>query len=284
MRNKIVLITGAGSGFGRESAFLLAKQGYEVIATTETVAQIQSLRDAAKKEGLDIRVEKLDIADENDRLMAAEWDIDILLNNAGISEGGAVVDLPEDKLRHQFEVNVFGTILLTQHIARRFIEKKSGKIVFVSSVAGITTDPFAGAYSASKHALEAFAEALNKELQEFGIQIATVNPGPILTGFNDRMFEAWKHWWPEDKQDTVFDYENIAFPHEQYQPQQVSELIVKVVTGEIDTYRNIAPPELTEDTKKQMDEVWSRKVHQQAERDPLVQTAYEMEPETPNGK
>ncbi|QKJ86257.1 Short-chain dehydrogenase [Paramixta manurensis] len=284
MDNKIVLITGAGSGFGKESAFLLARQGYEVIATTETVAQIQSLKDEAKKEGLDIRVEKLNITDENDRLLAAEWDIDILLNNAGISEGGAVVDLPEDKLRSQFEVNVFGTILLTQHIVRRFIEKKRGKIVFVSSVAGITTDPFTGAYSASKHALEAFAEALNKEVHEFGVQVATVNPGPILTGFNDRMFEAWKHWWVEDKYHTVFDYEKISFPHEQYHPRQVSELIVKVVTGEVDTYRNVVPAEIIADTKKQMDEVWNRKVHQQAERDPLVQKSYEIAPETPNGK
>ncbi len=284
MPQKTVLITGAGSGFGKESALLLAKAGYQVIAATETVAQIQPLKETARQQGLELRVEKLDITDENDRLLAASWPVDILLNNAGISEGGAVVDLPEEKLRRQFEVNVFGSILLTQLFARQFIDRKEGKIVFVSSVAGITTDPFAGAYSASKHALEAFAEALHKELSEFGVQVATVNPGPILTGFNDRMFEAWQHWWPEDKEDTVFDYSEIAFPHEQYQPHQVSELIVKVVTGEETHYRNVVPQEITEDTRHQMDEIWERKVTDRAERDPLVQKAYELRPETPNGK
>ncbi|MBT0717986.1 SDR family oxidoreductase [Rosenbergiella epipactidis] len=284
MSKKTVLITGAGSGFGRESAFLLAKQGYDVIATTEIVAQIQPLKNEASSLGLTLQVEKLDISDENDRLRAAQWSIDVLVNNAGISEGGAVVDLPEDKLRRQFEVNVFGTILLTQHFARQFIEKKQGKIVFISSVAGITTDPFAGAYSASKHALEGFAEALNSELQEFGVQVATVNPGPILTGFNDRMFEAWTHWWPEDKIDTVFDYEEIAFPHEQFHPFQVSDVIARVVSGEISQYRNVVPAEIIEGTQQQMKEVWTREVTTEASRHPLVQKAYEIDPETPNGR
>lgn len=284
MEAQTVLITGAGTGFGKESAFLLAKAGYRVIATTEAVAQIQTLKTEAKEAGLDIQFRKLDITDENDRLQAAEWDIDILLNNAGISEGGAVVDLPEDKLRRQFEVNVFGTVLLTQLFARQFIEKRKGKIVIVSSVAGITTDPFAGAYSASKHALEAFAEALHIELSEFGVQVATVNPGPILTGFNDRMFEAWEHWWPEDKADTVFDYSKLAFPHEQYQPTQVSELIVRVVTGEETHFRNVVPQEIISGTRQQMDEKWDRKITEKAERNPLVQTAYDIAPETPNGK
>ncbi len=284
MTTKTVLITGAGSGFGKESSFLLAKKGYDVIATTEIVAQIQPLKHEADALGLNIRVEKLDITDENDRLRAAQWPIDILVNNAGISEGGAVVDLPEDKLRRQFEVNVFGTILLTQFFARQFIEKRQGKIVFISSVAGITTDPFAGAYSASKHALEGFAEALNKELQEFGVQVATVNPGPILTGFNDRMFEAWQHWYLEDQEDTVFDYPEIAFPHEQFHPFQVSELIAKVVAGEITTYRNVVPEELVEGTRQQMDEVWTRKITEGAERHPLVEKAYDIDPETPNGR
>ncbi|OUY08569.1 SDR family oxidoreductase [Acinetobacter populi] len=282
--DKTILITGAGSGFGQAVSFKLAQLGYRVIATVEAVAQIQPLKQAAKAHNLELVIEKLDITSEADRELAANWEIDILVNNAGISEGGAVVDLPEYILRQQFEVNVFGTILLTQQFARQFAQRKSGKIVFISSVAGLTTDPFTGAYSASKHALEAFAEALNKELHEFNVQISTVNPGPILTGFNDRMFEGWKHWFPEDQQDTLFDYDQLAFPHKQYDPEQVSDLIVKVVSNEILTYRNIVPQEIAADTKKQMDEVWERTIHQQAKRDPLVQAAYDLEPETPNGK
>lgn len=282
--NKKVLITGAGTGFGKAVAFKLAALNYQVIATVEAVAQIQTLKDEAKQKGLDIQFEKLDITSESDREFAENFDIDILINNAGISEGGAVVDIPEEHIRQQFEINVFGTILLTQKFARQFIKKKEGKIVFISSVAGLTTDPFTGAYSASKHAIEAFAEALNKELHEFNVKVCTVNPGPILTGFNDRMFETWKHWYPEDQINTVFDYQKIAFPHEQYQPDQVSDLIVKVVTEEIKTYRNLVPKEIEADTKKQMKEKWDRLIHSDTKRDPLVEDAYKLKPETPNGK
>lgn len=281
---KTFLITGAGTGFGRDVSFILARQGHEVIATVEAVAQIHDLREKARAEDLPIRVEKLDITDENDRLRATEWDIDVLVNNAGISEGGSLIDLPEEQLRRQFEVNVFGTLLLTQFFARDFADRKSGKIVFISSVAGLTTDPFAGAYSATKHAIEAFAEALNKELQEFGVQVATVNPGPILTGFNDRMFEAPSYWHPIESENAVFDYDQLAFPHEQYDPAQVSELIAKVATGEIDTYRNLAPPEIEPDARKQMEEVWDRKVNGAPKRNTLVQKAYDIAPATPNGK
>lgn len=282
--SKKILITGAGSGFGKSVAFKLAELGYEVIATVEAVAQIQTLKDEAHQQGLNIQFEKLDITNDIDREFISNFEIDILLNNAGISEGGAVVDIPEYRLREQFEVNVFGTILLTQKFAKQFVERKSGKIIFISSVAGLTTDPFTGAYSASKHAIEAFAEALNKELHEYNVKIATVNPGPILTGFNDRMFETWKHWYPEDQANTVFNYSQLAFPHKQYDPEQVSDIIVKVVTEEQKTYHNLAPKEIEADAKKQMAEKWDRLIHTDAKRDPLVEDAYTLEPETPNGK
>ncbi|WP_130803901.1 SDR family oxidoreductase [Acinetobacter ihumii] len=282
--SKKILITGAGTGFGKATAFKLAKLGYQVIATVEAVAQIYALEQEAQQQGLSIQVEKLDITDDLDREFIANFDIDILLNNAGISEGGAVVDIPEYRLREQFEVNVFGTILLTQKFAKKFAKRQSGKIIFISSVAGLTTDPFTGAYSASKHAIEAFAEALNKELHEYNVKIATVNPGPILTGFNDRMFETWKHWYPEDQADALFDYSQLSFPHQQYEPDQVSDIIVDVVTEQQKTYRNLAPKEIEADTKKQMHEKWDRLIHSDAQRDPLVEDAYELEPETPNGK
>lgn len=282
--SKTVLITGAGSGFGKETAFLLAKQGCKVIATTEIAAQIQPLINEAQALCLDIQVEKLNICSDTDRRRAAQWSIDVLVNNAGIAEGGAVVDLPEARLRNQFDVNVFGTVLMTQLFARQFIEKKQGKIVFISSVAGLITDPFAGAYSASKHALEAFAEALHKELQEFGVQVATVNPGPILTGFNDRMLETWQYWLPEQRQQAQFDYSTIAFPHEQFHPFQVSELITRVVTGKVSQYRNVVPDEIIEKVRQQRDEVWQRQLMDDAKRHPLVQTAYDIDPATPNGR
>jgi len=281
---KTILMTGAGAGFGREASFMLARQGHDVIATVQSVGEIHGLKTAAEAEGLKLRVEKLDITDEVDRLRAFQWDIDVLVNNAAISEAGAVMDLPEDIMRRQFEVNVFATVLVTQGFARQFIAKKAGKVVFVSSVAGLTTDPFTGAYSGSKHAIEAFAEALNKEVQEFGVQVATVNPGPILTGFNDRMFEGPSHWHPMDRVETVFDYDKIVFPHEQYDPTQVSQIIARVAAEDEGLFRNMAPAAMGDVAKEDMADKWNRKVTTKAERHALVQKAYEMKPGISNGK
>jgi hypothetical protein len=278
-----ILITGAGSGFGREVALRLSEQGYDVIAGVEIVAQIQSLKEEAAGRGADLRVEKLDVTNPDDRVRAWEWDVAVLLNNAGISEGGSIVDVPEENLYRQFDVNVFGPIMLTQGFAKRMAAKKAGKIVFMSSVAGLATDPFTGPYSASKHAIEAVAEALNKELKEFGVAVATINPGPYLTGFNDRMFETWRRW-VDDPSERLFDYAKLAFPHEQHDPEAIYELTTKVLAGEIDLYRNVSPPDQIDEVKKQNAEIWTRKqTRKPGERDPLVRKAYEIEPETPSG-
>lgn len=276
-----VLVTGAGTGFGYEVSLRLAKRGLDVIAGVEVVAQVHSLEQEAKRRGVSLRVEKLDVTHEGDRLKAAEWDVDVLLNNAGISEGGSTVDIPAENLRRQYEVNVVGPLMLTQLIAKKMVLKKKGKIVFMSSVAGLTADPFAGAYSSSKHAVEAIAEAMSLELREFGIEVATVNPGPFLTGFNDRMFETWKTW-QDDPSKRLFDYSKLSFPHEQYDPEPVFETTIGVVTGAVDTYRNVEPKKIIDQQRKQMDSAWTRKSGEGiGKRAELVQKAHDIQPGTP---
>ncbi|MFT8972550.1 SDR family oxidoreductase [Zymomonas mobilis] len=277
-----ILITGAGSGFGKEIAFRLAEQAHDVIAAVEIQPQIFALQQEAQKRGLSLSIEKLDITDPADRAKAWQWDVDILLNNAGISEGGSVIDIPAENLRKQFEVNVIGTILLTQGFAREMVKNKKGRIVFMSSVAGLTVDPFTGAYSASKHAIEAFAIALDKELKYFGIQIATINPGPFLTGFNDRMFETWKSW-RDTPEDRVFDYSQLAFPHEQFDPEEVITTTLSVLTGKTKRYRNLVPAQMEKDTEKQINHVWDKLQNnpEGGAKDPLVQKAYQIRPGTP---
>ena len=279
-----VLVTGAGTGFGNEIALRLAAQGFDVIAGVEIIAQVQTVREQAKSRGVTLRVEKLDVTNEDDRQKAGHWDIDVLLNNAGISEGGSMADIPAENLRHQLEVNLVGPVLLTQGIVKKMVAKGKGKIVFMSSVAGLTADPFTGAYSASKHAIEAVAEALGKELQEFGIEVATINPGPFLTGFNDRMFETWTSW-KDDATKRLFDYEKMAFPHEQYDPEPVFETTIGVISGKIKTYRNVEPKEIIAQQRAQLDAAWERRADEQlGERSELVQKAYDIEPETPVSK
>jgi NAD(P)-dependent dehydrogenase (short-subunit alcohol dehydrogenase family) len=149
---KTVLITGAGTGFGLEVAMRLAKKGFNVIASVEIYAQVQTLKRQASARGVNLRVEKLDVTNEGDRHKALGWNVEILVNNAGVLEGGAVVDVPETNIRNEFEVNVIGPLLLTQGIARQMAKRRQGRIVWVSSREGINVNPFTGIYSASKHA------------------------------------------------------------------------------------------------------------------------------------
>ncbi|WP_026152449.1 SDR family oxidoreductase [Actinopolyspora halophila] len=276
-----MLITGAGNGFGREVALRLAERNHDVIAGVEVIAQVADLRAEAASRGANLRVEKLDVTDPGDRAKAWSWDVDVLLHNAGTAEGGAVADIPAEHLRRQFEVNTFGPVLLTQGFARAMAAKGSGRIVFMSSIAGVITDAFTGTYSASKHALEAFAEALNQELAEFGVAIATVNPGPYLTGFNDTAMERWKEW-RDDPSRRMFDYENLAFPREQFDPEPVFEKTIEVLTGGTDRYRNVVPAEMESPVRSQQDAVWDRKQNDgTGTRGELVQQAYDTAPATP---
>ncbi|MFF0498355.1 SDR family oxidoreductase [Nocardia aobensis] len=276
------LITGAGTGFGRDTAFRLAERtDFDVIAGVEIYAQVWELEQEANRRGVRLRVEKLDVTDPGDRDKATGWEVDVLLNNAGVSEGGAMADIPGANLRRQFEVNVIGPLLLTQGIVKRMVANRRGRIVFMSSIAGLITDPFGGAYAASKHAVEAVADAMRQELAEFGIEVATVNPGPYLTGFNDRLLDTWQSW-DDDPERRLFDYEQLAFPHEQYDPAPVADVAVGVLTGEIDTYRNVVPSEMVGGLREQLDSVWKRRTADGVgERSPMVEKAYELSPETP---
>lgn len=280
MKKKKILITGAGSGFAKDAAIRLAELGHTVIATVEIMSQVSVLEQELGNKKLNITVEKLDVTSEVDRKKAFEYDIDILISNAGISEGGAVVDLPEENIRRQFEVNVFGTVFLIQGFAKQFVKKKKGRIVSISSIAGLSVAPFTGAYSASKHALEAFSEAMYKELREYGVEVCTINPGPYLTGFNDRMFEA-PLYWKKDKKENVFDYSKINFPDYQYNPDEVVEKIVAVATDKITTYRNVLPDPKIKAVKEEESQSWTRDYTKDlGKRHEAVKMAYKMKPGT----
>lgn len=125
--NQTVLITGAGSGFGLGASIELARRGHAVIATTQVVAQITAVKTAAGSAGVDLRVEKLDVQDDADRKRAEDWDIDVLVNNAGIGESGPVAEIPLNLVRTNFETNVLGPLALTQRVVKGMLKKKKGK-------------------------------------------------------------------------------------------------------------------------------------------------------------
>ncbi len=274
-----VLITGAGTGFGYEVAMRLAGKGFEVIAAVEIYGQIQTLKRQAGERGVTLQVEKLDVTNEGDRRKALAWGVEILVNNAGIGEGGSTVDIPAWNIRHQFEVNVTGPLLLTQGIAKQMVKRGRGRIIWVSSREGLNVNPFTGLYSASKHALEAIAESMKDELQEFGVEVATMNPGPFLTGFNDRIFQTWESW-DDDPAQRLYDYSKLAFPRAQFNPGPVYVTLTALAAGEIDSYRNLEPASMIEETKSLIEAPWSRKTTDGlGTRNENVQKSFDMTPE-----
>jgi NAD(P)-dependent dehydrogenase (short-subunit alcohol dehydrogenase family) len=275
-----IMITGAGSGLNNGAAIELARRGHDVIACVENYPQHRALEVQAKEQGVALRIEKVDVTHAGDRKRAISWDVDVLVNGAGIIEGGAIIDIPDENVRRQFEVNVFGPLQLTQGVARKMVARRSGKIIFMSSVVGILSGPFVGAYGASKHALEGIAETMAMELQEFGVQVATINPGPYLTGFNDAGFLATRTW-NDDPAERVFDYDKLSFPFEQFEPSVVFNAIADVIAGETDLYRNVVTPELSDGVREQSLGVWTRKTTDGlGTRFPLVQSSYDLQPET----
>jgi NAD(P)-dependent dehydrogenase (short-subunit alcohol dehydrogenase family) len=278
---KTVLITGAGTGFGHEVAMRLAKKGFNVIASVEIYAQVQPLKREAAARGVTLQVEKLDVTNHGDRRKALSWNVEILINNAGVLEGGSVVDIPARNMRSEFEVNVIGPLLLTQGIAKQMVKRGEGRIIWVSSREGLNVNPFTGIYAASKHAVEAIAETMSLELQEFGIEVATINPGPFLTGFNDRGFETWRGW-EDDPSERLFDYSKLAFPRAQFDPEPVYATMTSVAAGEVDSYRNLEPKSMIPETKSLIEAPWTKKIREHLGTRPAsLQKSYEMKPETP---
>jgi len=278
---KKVLITGAGSGFGHEVAMRLAEKGFDVIAAVEIWGQVQTLKRQAAERGVQLQVEKLDVTDDGDRRKALAWNIEILVNNAGEGEGGSTVDIPALNMRREFETNVIGPLLLTQGIAKQMARRGEGRIVWVSSREGLNVNPFTGIYSASKHAVEAIAETMSLELREFGVEVATINPGPFLTGFNDRMFQTWESW-VDDPSQRLFDYAKLAFPRAQFDPEPVYATMTAVAAGEVDTYRNLEPKTMIEETKSLQQVPWDKKVTDGlGTRPDSLEKSYQMQPETP---
>ena len=182
---KSILITGAGSGIGRDAAFALAALGHHVHATTADDAQAEALRTECMARQLPMTVFRLDITSADDRALAAPLELDVLINNAGIGESGSLADVPIERVRRTFEVNVFATLELTQLVLRGMIGRQRGTVLFVSSIAGRLPVPFLMPYSMSKFALSAAGA---------GIQVALIEPGAFHTGFNQAM-TARKYEW-----------------------------------------------------------------------------------------
>jgi NAD(P)-dependent dehydrogenase (short-subunit alcohol dehydrogenase family) len=183
--SRAVLITGCSSGIGHATAARLAGKGWTVYATARRPETLGEL------EALGCRTLALDVTDEESMASAvrtveeAEGAVGVLVNNAGYSQSGAVESIPLDRLRAQFETNVFGLVRMCQLVLPGMRAQRSGRIVNLSSMGGRLTFPGGGAYHATKYAVEALSDALRFEVAGFGVRVIVIEPGLIRTRFGD---------------------------------------------------------------------------------------------------
>ncbi|MEW5905854.1 MAG: oxidoreductase [Elusimicrobiota bacterium] len=182
---RTVFVTGASAGIGRAAAELFLRRGYKVYAGARRSEKMAPLRDKGAE------IFPLDVADESSlraaasRILDKEGGLDILVNNAGYGAHGAIEDVPLDEARRQFEVNVFAPARLVQLFLPSMRARRSGRIINISSIAGRVSLPAAGWYHASKHALEAWSDALRIEVKPFGVKVVLIEPGPVKTEWDD---------------------------------------------------------------------------------------------------
>jgi NAD(P)-dependent dehydrogenase (short-subunit alcohol dehydrogenase family) len=195
---KVILITGISSGFGKETARLLAADGHRVYGTIRKETERTYAVSYLLMDLTDITYIKDTVAS----VVEKEGRIDILINNAGMHTGGPIETLPEEYIRKQMETNFMGMALLTREVLPVMRKQGGGTIINISSIGGLMGLPFQAYYSAAKFAVEGFSEALRMEVNQFNIKVVLINPGDFHTNnsANRRNYLA-----PSDNTDVYHD-------------------------------------------------------------------------------
>jgi short-subunit dehydrogenase len=179
MGKKVVLITGASSGIGKETASLLIKDGYIVYGAARRLDKMNDLKE------LGVKLLEMDVTNDESivrgikKIIESEKRIDVLVNNAGYGSFGALEDVPISEAKYQFEVNIFGLARLTQLVLPYMRKQQSGKIVNISSMGGKFGEPHGAWYHATKFAVEGLSDSLRMELKQFNIDVVIIEPGAI---------------------------------------------------------------------------------------------------------
>ena len=189
MPEKVVIVTGASSGFGLLTSVEFAKAGFRVVASMRDLSRRANLDQAATAAGiasLDVRALDVtrfdDVPAFIDGVVRDYGRIDVLVNNAGFAVGGFAEDIKLEELRLQLETNFFGAVAMTKAVLPGMRSQRSGHIIQVSSIGGLLGSVSVSSYSASKHALEGWSESLRLEVNSLGIRVVLVEPGAFDTG------------------------------------------------------------------------------------------------------
>jgi NADP-dependent 3-hydroxy acid dehydrogenase YdfG len=202
--NKTILITGASSGIGKETAKLFQSKGWNVIATMRNPDNETELKQLEN-----VLVTQLDVLDLDTIQTAFEagvkkfGSIDVLLNNAGYGAYGPLESFSREKIVRQFNTNVIGLLDVTKTILPHFRQNKKGMIINISSIGGKMTFPLGSLYHGTKFAVEGISESLNYEVAQFGGKVKIVEPGMIATDFGGRSFDF-------SNDENMAEYQNIV--------------------------------------------------------------------------
>lgn len=262
MSGKVVVVTGASSGFGKLTVLELARRGHTVIATMRDVGGRNGkvrdeLIDAAKAEGHVLHVLEMDVADELSvnaaiaEVVRQHGKIDALINNAGTMFVGVTEAYTVADIERQFAVNFFGAVRADRAVLPHMRAAGSGVLVHVTSLMGRVIFPFFGVYSASKFALEALAEAYRYELSSFGIDSVIVEPGPFPSNLLPSSPEPSDHGVLKSYGDVaaipgqIKEHSNDGNdPQNPPQPQRVADAIAQLVEAtERRPLRTVVMPE-----------------------------------------
>ena len=194
MNKKIVLITGASTGLGYETAILLAKQGYKVYATMRNLNKQDTLLQIAQENNLDIIIQQLDVTDIESiqttvkRILKNEEKIDILINNAGAGFVKTTEHASDDEIMWQLNLNLMGVIRMTKAVLPSMRARREGHIINISSVGGLVGQPFNEIYCATKFGVEGYTEALSSYVQpKFNVKVSVIEPGGIQSEFTNNV-------------------------------------------------------------------------------------------------
>ncbi|MCD7900244.1 MAG: SDR family NAD(P)-dependent oxidoreductase [Bacteroides sp.] len=228
---KIVFITGASSGIGKETAVKLAESGYKVYGAARNIEMIPVLP------GIDPIYIDLTNSDSIEEaigtVLSKEGRIDILINDAGYGFYGTIEDVPLDKARKEMEVNLFSIAHLCQLVLPRMRQNGFGRIINISSIAGKMATPLGGWYHASKYALEGLSDTLRQEVEDFGIDVVIIEPGIIHTP-----------WWEKarrnldsvsqgsDYTDKIQQWRTVLNPEKSSEPIVIADVILKALEAD----------------------------------------------------
>ncbi|MCS7010808.1 MAG: SDR family oxidoreductase [Anaerolineales bacterium] len=201
LKGKVVLITGASSGFGADAARLFAREGCRVALAARRLDRLQALAKEIEEMGGEALVVPVDVAqrEEVERMVKTVLEvygqIDILFNNAGFGRLDWLENLdPERDIETQIAVNLTGLILVTRAVLPHMLARRAGHIIHMSSVAGYIAAPLYSVYAATKHGVRGFTDALRREVAPFGVKVSGIYPGPAATEFGQHTGQALKEF------------------------------------------------------------------------------------------